>query len=434
MKLVATILFVLVAVVGNSSAFTTASGCARKATAFIFSRGHSSSSFWNYRSSSQTATPRRTLPRRDFLAASIGFSPGLMIPQGGIAAAESSSTMEPIADLPMVRLSLPKHSLGREYVAIPLKIQDQGPFYFMVDSGLTTELMTPHLLQILEKNGKKKSFPSSIQGLAAGGSTRSNPVVPLKGAALCCAQDGSGDSLFTLPTLTAVITDFPQEHIDPAHDPVEGMLGMEVLSLFDCDFDFPKQRLRFYRPGDGQNVFSSSTKKMVEIPAVVINETGLIGIRVRSVTGQKQPILGFLDCGSSFSAMNWEAAKYFGLPPKGDPAYRKVPYVTAVGVDGRPLQLPLMRQQISFTGDTVVDPQTGKPSGFEEPPKEWKDWDPVNVAVGDIPAFSSILGDGITPFQGPAMLIGLDILAQRRFILETGKDNDRRRRLLVEAN
>lgn len=32
-----------------------------------------------------------------------------------------------------------------------------------------------------------------------------------------------------IPPLTAVVTDFLQEHMDPEHDPVEGMLGMVRL-------------------------------------------------------------------------------------------------------------------------------------------------------------------------------------------------------------
>ena len=69
--------------------------------------------------------------------------------------------------------------------------------------------------------------------------------------------------------------------------------------------------------------------------------------------------------------------------------------------------------------------------GFAPPPPEWKNWDAVPIAIGDIPAFSTILGDGITPYQGPAALIGLDILSQRRIILEGGDDDTRRRRVFV---
>ncbi|KAL3894504.1 MAG: hypothetical protein SGARI_007724, partial [Bacillariaceae sp.] len=163
----------------------------------------------------------------------------------------------------MVRLKLPRGGFGREYVALKLNVQGTGPYDFMVDSGLTLEMITPHLQGMLGISDGK----SRLSGLAAGGSTTSNPLVPLNGASI--ANDGGGD--IQLPQLTAAVTSFPQEHIDPAHDPVEGMLAMEVLQQFDVDFDFPKNRLRFYKPG------TADASGLVEIPAVVINESQLIG-------------------------------------------------------------------------------------------------------------------------------------------------------------
>jgi hypothetical protein len=52
--------------------------------------------------------------------------------------------------------------------------------------------------------------------------------VQLQGAALCCgAFPGLGGSdRLELPPLNAVVLDFPQSHLDPAHD-VAGMLGQE---------------------------------------------------------------------------------------------------------------------------------------------------------------------------------------------------------------
>ena len=62
-----------------------------------------------------------------------------------------------------------------------------------------------------------------------------------------------------------------------------------------------------------------------------------------------------------------------------------------------------------------------------------KEFAPVQLAVGDIPAFSTILGDGREPYKGPAALIGLDILSQRRIILETAEPGNysRQRRVWV---
>ncbi len=197
------------------------------------------------------------------------------------------------------------------------------------------------------------------------------------------------------------------------------------MQLFDVDFDFPKNRLRFYKAGTADDT------GLIEIPAVVINESLLIGIRISNTEGNTQPIIGFLDCGSTFSCVNWKAAEALGLPSKGDPSYRNSPAVQALGIDGRPLTLPTAKTQLSFVGDPIIDPKTQRPLSFEKPPAEWKPWDPIQLAVGDIPAFSQILGDGVTPYQGPAALIGLDILAQRRVILEAGTSNTRVRKVAV---
>jgi Aspartyl protease len=387
------------------------------------------------------------LPRRDFQT---GLLSGLV--GGGSlsvgkkkAQAAATGTTKPLADVKMVRLKLPRGGFGREYVALKLNVKGSGPYDFMVDSGLTLEMITPHLQNMLGiQDGKNR-----LSGLAAGGSTVSNALVPLTGASIA-GEDGD----LPLPQLTAAVTSFPQEHIDPNHDPVEGMLGMEVvrreemnaachdlrffrlvdahilnlfwqLQLFDVDFDFPKNRLRFYQPG------TADTSGLVEIPAVVINESLLIGIRISTPEGNTQPIIGFLDCGSTFSCINWKAAEALGLPPKTDPSYRNSPAVQALGIDGRPLLLPTVKKQLSFVGDPIVDPKTGRPTGFEQPPPEWKPWDPVQVAVGDIPVFSQILGDGVTPYLGPAALIGLDILSQRRVVLEAGTDKSRVRKVAV---
>ena len=390
----------------------------------------------------QLRTPDRDDHDRDRRVFTSGFLGSLLL--GGATGGRSIATPDPVppanaattsggggllADLPMVRLKLPRGGFGREYVALKLQVQGQGPFEFMVDSGLTTELITPHLQSILGLNTNNKS---RLSALAAGGSTTSNPLIELDGVELCCGKFPTNDGgTLPLPPLNAVITDFPQEHIDPAHDPVEGMVGMELLEMFDVDLDFPNNRIRFWKPG------TADTTGLVEIPAVVINESLLIGIRVTSEDksgGARQPFVGFLDCGSTFSCVNWKAADLLGLPPKNDPVYRNGLAVAALGIDGRPLTLPTTKTRLDFVGNAVMDSSTGRPTGFEPPPKNWKAWDPIQLAVGDIPVFSEILGDGRTPYQGPAALIGLDILAQRRVILEAGTGRTRARKVAVSPS
>eukprot|EP00816_Leptocylindrus_hargravesii_P010377 CAMPEP_0196822242 /NCGR_PEP_ID=MMETSP1362-20130617/82704_1 /TAXON_ID=163516 /ORGANISM="Leptocylindrus danicus, Strain CCMP1856" /LENGTH=396 /DNA_ID=CAMNT_0042201743 /DNA_START=79 /DNA_END=1265 /DNA_ORIENTATION=- len=325
-------------------------------------------------------------------------------------AATSSTSIKPLADLPMQRLRLPKGGFGREYVIIRLMIQSKGPFDFMVDSGLTTELITPHLQNVLGV----KSSGQKLNGLAAGG-TNVGDVVDLIGASICCGEFANpGQTEFRLPTLTAVVSDFPMEHIDPSHDPVEGMIGMELLQYFDVDFDFPKGRLRLWKPGTADH------DGLVEVPGAVLNESGLLGIRALS-PGQpsNQPVVGIIDCGSAFSIVNWKAAELLGMPSRDNlDAYRGSPEIIGLGLDGGQIRMPTRSVPLTFCGDAVRDPQSGRVS-FEPPPSNWKPWESV-VAVGDLAVFSSLLGDGKSPYNGPAVLIGLDILSQRQVVLEAG--------------
>jgi hypothetical protein len=177
------------------------------------------------------------LPRRDFQTGLLSGIVGGNVLSGGINNANAAATaatakttviaanQPPLIDVNMVRLKLPRGGFGREYVALKVKVNERGPYDFMVDSGLTLEMISPHLQKILGlQEGKRR-----LSGLAAGGSTTSNALVPLYGAAIAGER---GD--LPLPQLMAAVTPFPQEHIDPAHDPVEGMLGMEVVRTKMC--------------------------------------------------------------------------------------------------------------------------------------------------------------------------------------------------------
>jgi hypothetical protein len=229
----------------------------------------------------------------------------------------------------------------------------------------------------------------------------------------------------------------------------------------------------------------------VEVPAAVLNESGILGIRATAPAaaggngaGSSQPFVGIVDCGASFSALNWKAAALAGLPPKGDPSYatgrdgRPAPGsggaggVAVVGMvrggagpallcplqhqlaalrgantlllrlaacsaahtcmtthpssrtslpallqDGRPQVVPTAPVQFTFAGAAAKE---GGRYRFEQPPPAWRPWQPVVAAVGDLPVFSMLLGDGSQPFDGPAAVIGLDVLSQRRVVVAAG--------------
>jgi hypothetical protein len=97
------------------------------------------------------------IPRREFHAGLLSgrfggcaLSLGTRIADPAVAAASvSTATTKALVGVPMVRLKLPRGGFGREYVALKLKVQEHGPFDFMVDSGLTMEMITSHLQGIL---------------------------------------------------------------------------------------------------------------------------------------------------------------------------------------------------------------------------------------------------------------------------------------------
>jgi Aspartyl protease len=378
----------------------------------------------------------------------LGMSPAATDSSTTIISATPSVNKNLIADIPMIRIQIPAGVLGREYVAIQLKIQGNGPFDFLIDTGSTTEMITPHLQQSLNFNDDVKAKQQPKQGFGAGGSVMYTNLIKLSGASLCCGTTSATSSTdikqqeLSLPTLHAVITDFPQEHIDPKHDPIEGMIGMELLEQYDIDFDFAAQRFRLWKPGsctvatmNSDNDDSSTS--LIEIPAVTINETGLIGIRITTPSAASknlQPILGFLDCGSTFSVVNWEGSQYLDLPKEGSPIYNNELKVVALGIDGKLIQLSTIPTSITYTGNVIQDSQAGQIVGFEQPPPNWQSWEQIQLAVGNLPAFASLLSiDGITPYKGPVALIGLDILSQRRVIIGANDPTKRtrQRRVLV---
>lgn len=346
--------------------------------------------------------------------------------------AAQAAVATPVLDQPMRRLRLPAGTMGRDYVLLQLKLGGRGPFDFVVDTGLTAELITPHLREVL---GIPPPTRVLQQNVGAGGSVQL-PLVTLTDAHLVGAED------LALPALNAVVTDFVQEHLDPQH-PVEGMLGMELLELWDVDFDFPAQRLRLFRPGEG--AAAAAAAGLVEVPAAVLNETGILGIRATSPASKAgQPFIGIIDCGASFSAINWKAAALAGLPPKGDAVYKSAGAkaqpgaapgatggslggVAIIGMDGRPQVAPTTPVQFTFAGAAARE--DGK-FRFEAPPPGWQPWQPVVAAVGDLPVFAQLLGDGTKPFDGPAAVLGLDVLSQRRVVVAAGVNKPGRVRQL----
>lgn len=94
--------------------------------------------------------------------------------------------------------------------------------------------------------------------------------------------------------------------------------------------------------------------------------------------------------------------------------------------------LPTTSVQFSFVG--APSKAGGGGLRFDAPPASWRPWEPVTAGVGDLPVFSLLLGDGRKPYEGPAALLGLDVLSQRRVVVGAGAGRaSRARQLWVSA-
>jgi len=371
-------------------------------------------------------------------------------------------TPAPLVDLPLRRLKLPKGSVGRDYVLVPIDFPGEaGTQEFMLDSGLTLEMVTPALASRL---GLKRSGRATG---AAVGATRQYEVVALEGASV------AGVPLPLNLKLHATVTDFPQassrllgctlrarstrcltdsrpclhsrrfwqpleqhpfsgrfhinyaacccflrrvklfcnkEHLDPTHD-VSGMLGLEFMEAFDVDLDFPKQRLRLWRRGDGA-AKARLDPKLVEVPAALL-PGGVLGVRVAGAA-QKQPFLGIVDCGASFSTLSPGAASLAGVEASSPNAGSQTRLV-GVGIDGRPLPLPLADKPaaLRLVGNPGASSRGGGPGGAASAFPVLAALPEVRCAVSQLPVFYEVLG---AEAGGVAALIGLDVLAQGRLL------------------
>jgi hypothetical protein len=140
---------------------------------------------------------------------------------------------------------------------------------------------------------------------------------------------------------------------------VVGMLGMEALALFDADLDFPAARVRLWPPGGF--AAAGPPRGLTPVPAAVLNESGLLGIRATAAIQspvkapfQQQPFVGIVDCGASFSAINTAAAQLLGLYGGAGRLKDPGPQVLSLGVDGTPAPYPTTRVTFTFAGNTAI--------------------------------------------------------------------------------
>lgn len=296
------------------------------------------------------------------------------------------SEMKPICEVPLHRLKPVEGQVGGQFVSISAFIAGEA-VELMLDSGLSEGMVTPSLVQKLHL----KPIGTAEGATAGGGETVE--LVQLEDLRLECGE--------LLAPVTAAVASFPEEKVDK-NWVLKGMLGYQALQSYDAELDFPKGVLRLWRPGEG--AAKAREAGLADVEAVVLPDFAILGVRIMQPGGSGAAVaLGVIDTGAGFSALTPSAAEALR-------AQRGRGEVTVLGVDGRPMRMPLSSEVTLPLGGQAL------PRGGWETAVSLKT---SSAALGDLPALK-IFGNG-----KPTVLLGLDVLGKRRLVFAAGSGQTR---------
>ncbi|GJP30298.1 hypothetical protein CLOM_g458 [Closterium sp. NIES-68] len=124
----------------------------------------------------------------------------------------------------------------REYVILPLEVAGKGPFDFLLDTGSSTTLVSPHFAY--NTIGLSTNEGRMTQGLGGMGPEGK------QGRELLLPDVRLGE--FRFGPMQAVVLDLQYTGLPVS---VAGIVGLSFLSAFDMDFDFPASSLTIMLSG-----------------------------------------------------------------------------------------------------------------------------------------------------------------------------------------
>lgn len=252
-------------------------------------------------------------------------------------------------------------------LAVPVHMHG-ATYSFLLDTGASSNTVAPSVARELGLASRGQALAVGAGGSMGEGSLVELPPMQLGGV--------------TLPPMGAAVEDVAAGSGAPS-----GILGRDFLLLHDTEVDLAHGRLRLFPPGSSRRRADlDGTYARVPFSELV----GLVRVDVRIDGGP--PIPAIIDLGASSSIANVEAARRSGFTPPAAPGAGQGAGA-AVGADGRPIVVV----PHTFASLAVGDLSVGSPS----------------IVVGDLPVFGA-LGLG----SGPAMLVGLDVLARRVVVLD----------------
>jgi len=273
------------------------------------------------------------------------------------------------------------------YVLITLDVGANGGLVdFLIDSGATAALVSPKLREMI---GDECREGAAIRGLGSMGETVRQKIT------IDAVSVGSE----TLGPLDAVVTDLSAAGLP---DVVGGLLGLDFLSRFECDFDFAEKTIRLHRRG-AIACGALDVAGLVEVP-LATHPTGLKTVRIR--LNGCEPFPAVVDMGSFLSVVNWMAAARGGVAP--DSPETRPSELTATGIDGRTMPMATAPFDLEVCGreEEVGATKSSLTSDYRG-----------RCCVGDLPAFAA-LGAETAPFAS----MGLDVLGRGRTVVVAGED------------
>jgi predicted aspartyl protease len=258
---------------------------------------------------------------------------------------------------------------------------------FLIDSGATAALVSPKLREMI---GDECREGAAIRGLGSMGETVRQKIT------IDAVSVGSE----TLGPLDAVVTDLSAAGLP---DVVGGLLGLDFLSRFECDFDFAEKTIRLH-PRGAIACGALDVAGLIEVP-LATHPTGLKTVRIR--LNGCEPFPAVVDMGSFLSVVNWMAAARGGVAP--DSPETRPSELTATGIDGRTMPMATAPFDLEVCGREEEEGATTKSSLTSDYRGR--------CCVGDLPAFAA-LGAETAPFAS----MGLDVLGRGRTVVVAGED------------
>lgn len=265
---------------------------------------------------------------------------------------------------------------SRGHLATRVQIQGHGTQLFVVDTGATASAVYEHTRT---RMGMTPEPGAEIEMHGAAGSQ----VI----------------HRYRLPRLSVAGVDADRLLVSGLPDGIRhgedvmGVLGGDVLGRHLVEFDLVSGRLGLHRSGERP----SSARGWNEVPIRLMPRVGLVMIEV---TLDGTQVTAVLDTGARKSFINWHAARAAGITP-GSKGLQKASMANG-GVTSHAFEYRMRKFQGIGIGGTAFRPSM--------------------LAISDLPVFTPMGMD-----RAPAMLVGLDLLGNRRFVVDYPG-----RRLLIE--